>query len=306
MSSSYSTVDYLALPRPDQPFLIDDMLPAGGAMLIYGDPKIGKSFIALQLAQALAGGTPWLGFTTHQTSVLYVQLDTPRILWMHRLEELAESGEGIVPLPIYHADRESLNTWPFNILNPDHAMLLKNEVARLNPGVVIIDTLKESHQVGENDNTEGQRVVAALVEATQPAALIVIHHARKASDGRPNDVIGSVRGASYLAGRMDLVIAVSQRSIAYTGRASDNGIIRLERKDNGYWESQDETPQVTSWLDNLLERDDLSTREKAKMLADATHRDPEACRSIIRREEKRRKHLPTTVEAKALGRGSSE
>ena len=156
-------------------------------MLIYGDPKVGKSFIALQLAQHIARGERWLGFETYRNRVLYIQLDTPRVLWMDRMDSIIESGEPFGE-NIFHADRESLDTWPFDILNPNHFRKLRDEVDRIHPSVVIIDTLKEAHQAPENDNTEGQRVIAALTAATQPAALIVIHHARKLSDGRPNEI----------------------------------------------------------------------------------------------------------------------
>ena len=283
MPTSYQTADYLALPRAEIPFIVDDLLPAGGSMLIYGDPKIGKSFAALQLARDIASGQPWFGFPTHPTPVLYVQLDTPRGLWMARMDQLEATGEQLAAPPIYQMDRESMGTWPFNIQNPDHAAILRAEVDLRQAGVVIIDTLKESHQAAENDNTEGQRIISALSSATQPAALIIIHHSRKPSDGRPNDLINGARGANYLTGRMDTIISFSPRTMHYTGRATEGGSIKLDRKDNGFWELKDEPAQVQDWVNHVMSQPDLSMRERARMLAEATGRSEEACRSMLRR-----------------------
>src|SRR3990167_6684502 len=90
--------DYLALPRNAENWLLRPLLPVGGSMILYGDPKVGKSYAALQLAVALTGDGPdeWLGFPTGQAGpVVYVHLDTPRSLWAERLEELKREGHPI-------------------------------------------------------------------------------------------------------------------------------------------------------------------------------------------------------------------
>lgn len=280
---AYQTADYLSLPRLSNPFLVQDLLPVGGSLLLYGEPKVGKSYAALQLANALATGTDWLGFQTRQSTVLYVQLDTPRTLWVDRLDKLGESGGIDLTAPIIHADRESLNTWPFDILVPEHFDLLRSIVTESRADVVIIDTLKESHQISENDNTEGQKVIAALVRATQPAGLILVHHARKPSQDRPNDTINGARGASYLTGRMDGIIACHPRSFSYIGRATEGGTIRLERLDNGLWAPAEENKQVTEWAAELLADESLSMRERARRLANLSNRTEEQARSLLRR-----------------------
>lgn len=286
-----SIPDYLALPRPDEVFVVEDLLPTSGALLIYGDPKVGKSFVALQLSQAISTGTPWLGFSTTRGRVLYVQLDTPRGLWIHRIEALMESGERLGE-DIHIADRESLQTWPFNILNPDHAALLQAEVARVQPDVVIIDTLKESHQLPENDNTDSQRVLSELVRATQPAALVLIHHGKKSQWDAPPDVISGARGASYLTGRMDAICHFSETMMRFVGRAAEGGSLKLQRKDNGYWELEQATHKLEASLDEILAIPDLSIRERAKMLSDITGISVEAARSKVRRRMKEVGHDP--------------
>jgi RecA-family ATPase len=282
MAQSFTTAEYLALPRPESVFIIDDLLPFGGSLLLYGSPKVGKSFLGLQMAQAIAHGEPWFSFPTKQSKVMFIQLDTPRSLWIHRIENLVETGEALDSPNIIHADRESLGTWPFNILQPEHWALLREQVDTYRPDVVILDCLKELHQTPENDNTEGQRVMAALTSATQPAALVLIHHSKKEGD-RPHDIIQGARGASYLTGRMDAIIYCTPKTFSFVSRATEGGTLQMERKDNGYWEAGVEGAQFTQWVEQLLADTSMSLRQKARHLSEMSGRSPEACRSILRR-----------------------
>ena len=54
--------------------IIEDMVPVG-LTLIAGLPKIGKSWMILQLGMAIAKGEPFLGKQTEKCEVLYYCLD---------------------------------------------------------------------------------------------------------------------------------------------------------------------------------------------------------------------------------------
>src|SRR5688572_32876186 len=114
MPAIVTGLEYLKLPRAKETWLVDPILPTSGALLLYGDPKVGKSFAALQLAAALASPSVEESFgfpvKTHGP-VVYVQLDTPRSLWAERLEEVRESG--VNTDSIHFADRETLDCFPF-------------------------------------------------------------------------------------------------------------------------------------------------------------------------------------------------
>src|SRR5690242_4791783 len=56
-----------------RPFLLDPIVERGTAVLIYGAPGVGKSFLALGLALAAAGGGSFLGWTAPRPHrVLYL------------------------------------------------------------------------------------------------------------------------------------------------------------------------------------------------------------------------------------------
>ena len=48
---------------PSRPCIIENLLPAG-TYLLAGAPKIGKSFLVLQMAYQVSAGEPFLGFPT--------------------------------------------------------------------------------------------------------------------------------------------------------------------------------------------------------------------------------------------------
>ena len=147
---------------------------------MYGKPKVGKSFAALQMGVALAEGKPWFGYNVPRPArVLFVQLDTARTLWLERLDALSKDGIDIDKL--FYLDRESAGFWPFDILLPqqEHVMRLRVEIDAIEPDVVILDTLREAHSGEENDSTVMRNVMGMLVAATHPAALILISHDRK-------------------------------------------------------------------------------------------------------------------------------
>lgn len=277
-----SASEYLALPRAAETFLISPLLPTGGAMLLYGDPKVGKSYAAVQLALSVASGaSDWLGFPILSSGkVVYVQLDTPRSLWAARLEALRVEG---LPIESLHlADRETLGTWPFDILNTEHFVILSEAIAALNPAVVVIDTVREAHSGEENDSTAMQRVTAQLVAATQPAALILVSHSRKPSyDGAP-DLIADNRGSSYVVGRMDAICRFTKKGLHYTGRAIEEGSLKLEREDSGLWVPSD--LDYTPVIREILSDPNLKgLRAKARVLADKIGKSEEASRSLLRR-----------------------
>jgi RecA-family ATPase len=295
--------EYLRLPRSRETWVLEPVLPSGGSLLLYGDPKVGKSFAALQLAAALSGGQDWLGFPSRRSHrVVYIQLDTPRSLWADRVQTLRSSG--LSTDDIYFADRETLNTWPFDILDTQHQALLTNALRNIEtvdpltgelstgaPDVVILDTLRESHRGDENDATDMQNVLSHLVAAVKPAALILVAHGRKADPQRGTSLINDNRGSNYIVGAVDAIAHMTHKGLEIGGRAVDEQFIRLERQDNGTWELADRD-KVKTLAREILEdprNHDCSLRDKAGMLAQETGKTHAACLSILHRLERETK-----------------
>ena len=234
-----SGADYLKLPRSPETFLIDQLLPVSGSMLIFGDAKVGKSYAALQLACCLTSGVEWLGLEIPSACrVVYIQLDTPRSLWADRVQALSTAGHPVEG--IHYADRETLNTFPFDILQDNHAILLKQALAAVNPGAVIIDTIREAHSGDENDSTAMQAVIARLEAAVKPAAMILIAHARKSNPEHGYDLMNDNRGSNYIVGRMDAICRFSRSSVRMASRTMEEHSTKLTRQADGTWTLSDQ------------------------------------------------------------------
>lgn len=272
--------EYLALPRAPETWLVEPLLPVGGSILLYGDPKVGKSFAALQLAAALTEGRDWLGFRCPQArKVVYIQLDTPRSLWAERVEKLTSTFPSLNST--LFADRETLQTFPFDILRDDHWILLKEAMIPLNADVVIIDTLKESHSTNENEASEMQVVIARLEAAVKPAALVLVSHARKSNPEMGYDLMNDIRGSSYLPGKMDAICRFSKSTLRVSGRAIDEQSIPIERQDDGTWLTEADPFEA---LGKSLLETGRSIRELARIMHEETPQKSEsACRAYLRR-----------------------
>jgi len=85
-------LEYTGTP-PIRPWLVPNWLPEGEVSSIYGGGSMGKSLVALQLAYAVATGTPWLGLPTKQAPVLYVACEDTDDELHRRRDAILDSPE---------------------------------------------------------------------------------------------------------------------------------------------------------------------------------------------------------------------
>lgn len=282
---------YLSLPHDANTWLIKDMIPTSGSALIYGLPKGGKSWMALQLACAIAGGADnWLGFPvmTHGR-VLYLQLDTPRSTWRLRFQGLVKEGVKFDDNLFGVADRESLHYFPFDISkeSPSHMDYLQSICEPLQPVAVIVDTLRKAHSKNENDSTDMSNVVSRLVAAVKPAALIIVSHSRKPNMEMGNDLMSDHRGSGGVVGEMDCVIKMTKKKLYYGGRNVEEGDLALERlptKDPGVILYGVRPDTLSKSVSDVMADTGLKTlRQKAKALGPKIGKSEDAALSVLRR-----------------------
>ena len=194
----------------------------------------------LGLMESIANGDPdWQGFTIHKHGpIAYLQVDTPREEWANRATKIALSTSETIN-NIHMADMWMVPEFPFNILNPNGINLraLKDHIERIKPVMVVIDTLREIHDGDENDSTVMRNVITALVAACRPSAIVLVSHSRK--DGvmtasGDDDLMDQQRGSSYISGRMDVIIKVSQKRVVYKGRATGQKTYSISQDERGF------------------------------------------------------------------------
>ena len=286
---------YLQLPTAPETWLIEPLIPAGGLVNIYSAPKVGKSFLALDLARALSDADEtWLGFTVSMPGpVLYVQLDTPRSLWIDRFHKLQEAG---IPFSdqFYVADIGQA-PYPFKLDEEHCATWLRKQCDTIKPVLVVIDTTREAHQGDENDSKHMQRVIASLIVATRPAACLLVSHSRKlqmSPEGvAESSLMDDNRGSGYIPGRMDTIIQLRGKegakscTMVYQGRAVEHGQLTLHRTDHLLWNCLTDAFHETAKA--FLDGEYPSLRARARALAEASGESPERCYSTLQRLQKK-------------------
>lgn len=192
----YRTLPAAQLADPSAPlrWLLTDLFLVGAAGILGGAPKTGKSFLALDLAVAVASGRPAIGrFAVPAPGpVLLLAAEDPPAVVVQRLAALATAREHpLATLPIAVIVEAGLRL-------PEGLDRLTATVVQRHARLLILDPLIRVHRADENSAAEMAAVldgVRALARATDCAVLLV-HHTRKAAAG---GIAGhALRGSSDL------------------------------------------------------------------------------------------------------------
>ena len=197
----FNTTELLRLPPPR--WLVQDILPAGGLVGLYGPPGAGKSFIAIDLALAVASGKLWHGHSVEQGFALYVS---------------GEGGTGIGKrvqawLSSNQASTNDVNiAWltesmPISSTSEDMDVLFGrlNDEIEQSPSLVVIDTLARCFDGDENLQEDMGRFIAGVDRLRREfrATVIVVHHTRLDAERE--------RGSTAFRGAADTMLSVARK-----------------------------------------------------------------------------------------------
>ena len=294
---SYSASEYADMPDEAITWLIQDLLPASGSAMIYGPPKARKTMAAQQMAYAIADPNihDWLSFPVlAHGPVLYLQLDTARVIWKERIKlyrDINKSSPAAMA-NLHIADKQSL-PFPFEILNPAHFDGLRAMVARLKPVAVFVDVLRKATMADESSSDTMINVLSQLERAVQPAALIIISHAKKPAsknngvDDRDGDAsLGhDNRGSSSLPGNVDGIIKITKKTFSFLSRTIEQGRLKLNWNPETFLFTVD-NKEFDAHLGAIMADPTLaSDSARALALSEKSGRPIEACRSAVRRKK---------------------
>jgi hypothetical protein len=179
--------------RPEQQsWLVTGLWADEAVGIIGGEPKCCKSFLALDLAVAVAAGTPCLRrFEVPRTGrvLLYPAEDALHVV-RRRLDGIcAAVGRSLADLDVQVITAPSLRL----DLDADRARL-DETVARLKPRLLILDPFVRLHRIDENASGEVAPLLAFLrdLQRRHAVSVAVVHHARKGA--------GTVRAGQALRG----------------------------------------------------------------------------------------------------------
>ncbi len=176
-----SRVHLLADIAPEKRWLIQDLWSYEAVGIIGGEPKCGKSVLALSIAVAVASGKPCLGQfgVSSPGRVLLFAAEDPLNVVKTRVAAIARAyGITLAELDILVITRPALRLDQ----DADYEML-KNTVEKLSPKLLILDPFVRLHRIDENSSGEVAPLLSRLryIQRTFHLSVIVVHHARKDS-----------------------------------------------------------------------------------------------------------------------------
>jgi hypothetical protein len=188
---------------PPLEWVVRGVLPSNGMGAIYGAPSSGKTFLALDLAFAIATGKHWFGNPTVQRPVAYVALEGSHGI-RQRMAAWEISNSITPPKNLYFV------TASVSVEDDLAWRALSKEISStLGDGaIVFIDTLNRASPTAD-ENTSAS--MGRIIEAAKYMANLIngfvmfVHHAGKDSQK-------GLRGHSSLLAALDMVIKVSSVS----------------------------------------------------------------------------------------------
>ncbi len=213
--NTFSAAELQGMVFPPIRWIVPDILPEG-LSLLCGKPKLGKSWMALDLAFAVAEGDNCLGSTCEQGAVLYLALEDNRRRLQDRLRKIKPSEQ-----------------WPSNLSLINEAprigagglRCIENWIAtQQNPRLIIVDTLatvRPPRGGGQTDYAADYGALRGLhqIASERRVGIVVVHHVRKTEGDDPFD---TVSGSTGITGAADATLILTKRS-------EDGGVVLYGR-----------------------------------------------------------------------------
>ena len=162
-----------------QRWLVTELWSEEAVGIVGGEPKCCKSFLALDLAVAVASGAPCLRRfpVPHPGRVLLYAAEDALHVVRQRLEGICAAAR----LRIEDLDVQVITAPAVRLDQLADRERLERTIAQLKPRLLILDPFVRLHRVDENASGEVAPLLASLRELQRQHALAVllVHHARK-------------------------------------------------------------------------------------------------------------------------------
>jgi archaellum biogenesis ATPase FlaH len=162
-------------PRADME-LVENIFYKNQSLLLQGPPKIGKSYLLLDLAYSLCYGEPWLEHYTKESDVLFVSLEQDKaalINRMHRIAEARNLAPDTAKMGFFH-----LKSFPKKSLDFAQFLVKRIQGARKHEGrdykVVIIDPLTKLLPTSVRSEAQISMIMRQIVDQITASAEVSV------------------------------------------------------------------------------------------------------------------------------------
>jgi len=196
--SILSPLDYETMPEDLKPWLVDNIIYSEGFCFIYGAEGVGKSFLTLDIAKAVAQGEPWMDkFKTTQTNVLFLDKENPHSITKRRIAGLGMSST-TTPNIYWLKYPEKFCFANGKGGYSDFAVALTNTIATKRIGLIVFDSFVDFMIGNESSSGDTQAFFDSIRELYPRIAYIALHHENKPSQGVSRSDSQRLRGSSNI------------------------------------------------------------------------------------------------------------
>lgn len=189
----------------DNQWVVESLIPFPGITIISGSPGSYKTWLTQAIAISVAEENPFLDKfrVPNSGKVLFIDKENHLKLVKKRFQMLNCSSDKI----IYSTDQE----WRVD-KSTDMSCLI-NSIKKINPRLVVFDSLLRIHGKDENSASEMSEVFEELNKVKNTGtAILLTHHHRKSYSNQPSEKSQQMRGSSDILAAIDSHIAVEPKS----------------------------------------------------------------------------------------------
>ena len=254
----YSSEYIMNTPMKPIEYCVDGLI-SQGLFILAGAPKVGKSWLALDMCLSIAKGEKVLGKETLCGHAVYLSLEDSLIRLQNRLYELTDEPSDNLNFAIM---AESIS----NGL-PEQIEYCRKRFDDLK--IVVIDTLQKVRNESESSYSSDYKELSVLKSLADKLgiAIVLVHHTRKCSDGDPFNMIS---GSTGLSGCVDgsMVLIESKRGsrkakLYCVGRDIENQEINVVFE-RSRWKVSDEIKNIEPDYFSFAVHDFMVTQKKFK------------------------------------------
>ena len=195
---------------PAASWMVDELIPNQGLVMVFGEPNCGKSFAVLDLVMSIELGKPY-------------GADERKVVQSKTLYALAEGLYGFRSRLLAYADHHKLaptsrvpdivTTAP-NLMTKEDTATMVEEATRIGAKLIVIDTLHAATPGADENSAQDMGLLLAncrILSAAIQGVVLLIHHSGK-------DTSKGARGSSSLNGAVDTSIEIEDTNGIRTAR----------------------------------------------------------------------------------------
>ena len=206
------------VPKPRIGYLVDRVLPAGSVTIWYGYPGSLKSNLVMDMAMAVATGTPWLpsmppdttvtGRNVVQTPVVWIDIDNGEDVVEERIRAFGSVYGATPATDFYYMPYPDIRAVSARYMTDLTDFIATTGLIR---PLIVIDTLLRAAKVKDENSSEMDTVMYNIRKLAEDlkATLAMISHSNKVNNGRAGNAL---RGHSSIEGGVDSVFRVSREN----------------------------------------------------------------------------------------------